>query len=176
MMTIVKLIAMMIVVKPAEVVLVKRSSGKSHCPINYGLEVFGDPWSLLVVRDIVYCGKHTFNEFLASEEAIAPSVLSARLDQLVTAGMLSKDRDPADRRRVSYNQTEQGLRVIPILVEIADWGVDADPDTGAPREWVAMVRADKPAMIERIIAAVRAGRAVFVGEDSLYAELQQRAA
>jgi len=154
----------------------KRSSGKSHCPINYGLEIFGDPWSLLVVRDIVYFGKDTFNEFLASEEAIAPSVLSARLEQLVAAGMLSKDKDPDDRRRVAYNLTEPGLRVIPILVEIADWGVEADPDTGAPMDWVARVRANKPEMIERITETVRQGRAVFVGEDSLYAELQQRAA
>lgn len=154
----------------------KRSSGKSHCPINFGLETFGDPWSLLVVRDIVYFGKHTFNEFLASEEGIAPSVLSARLDGLVAAGVLSKDKDPADRRRVSYNLTEQGLRTIPILVEIADWSVDADPDTGAPAEWVVMVRADKPAMINKIIETVRDGRAVFVGEDSLIAELQDQAA
>lgn len=154
----------------------KRSSGKSHCPINFGLETFGDPWSLLVVRDIVYFGKHTFNEFLASEEGIAPSVLSARLDGLVAAGVLSKDKDPADRRRVSYNLTEQGLRTIPILVEIADWSVDADPDTGAPADWVAMVRADKPAMINKIIETVRDGRAVFVGEDSLIAELQDQAA
>lgn len=154
----------------------KRSSGKSHCPINFGLETFGDPWSLLVVRDIVYFGKHTFNEFLASEEGIAPSVLSARLDGLVAAGVLSKDKDPADRRRVSYNLTEQGLRTIPILVEIADWSVDADPDTGAPADWVAMVRADKPAMINKIIETVREGRAVFVGEDSLIAELQDQAA
>lgn len=154
----------------------KRSSGKSHCPINFGLETFGDPWSLLVVRDIVYFGKHTFNEFLASEEAIAPSVLSARLEQLVKAGVLSKDKDPDDRRKVAYNLTEQGLRVIPVLVEIADWGVDADPDTGAPLEWVAAVRADKPAMVERITEAVRQGRAVFVGADSLFAELRQQAA
>ncbi|GAB3744652.1 winged helix-turn-helix transcriptional regulator [Microlunatus parietis] len=154
----------------------KRSSGKSHCPINYGLETFGDPWSLLVVRDIVYFGKHTFNEFLASEEAIAPSVLSSRLEQLVAAGVLSKGKDPSDGRRVAYSLTEQGLRAIPILVEIADWGVDADPDTGAPPDWVAAVRADKPAMIERIVAAVRQGRAVFVGEDSLYAEVVRQAA
>jgi DNA-binding HxlR family transcriptional regulator len=154
----------------------KRSSGKSHCPINYGLETFGDPWSLLVVRDIVYFGKHTFNEFLASEEAIAPSVLSARLDQLVAAGVLSKDKDPGDRRRVAYNLTEQGLRIIPILIEIADWSVDADPDTGAPMDWVAMVRANKPEMIKRITETVRQGRAVFVGADSLIAELLDEAA
>lgn len=154
----------------------KRSSGKSHCPINLGLETFGDPWTLLVVRDIVYFGKHTFNEFLASEEAIAPSVLSARLDQLVEAGMLSKGKDPADGRRVAYNLTEQGLRAIPILIEFADWGVEADPDTGAPMDWIAAVRANKPEMIERIAETVRQGRAVFVGEDSLYAELQQMAA
>ncbi|MFC7624298.1 winged helix-turn-helix transcriptional regulator [Microlunatus sp. GCM10028923] len=154
----------------------KRSSGKSHCPINFGLETFGDPWTLLLVRDIVYFGKHTFNEFLASEEAIAPSVLSSRLEQLVAAGILSKDKDPSDRRRVAYHLTEPGLRLIPVLVEIADWGVDADPESGAPMDWVAAVRADKPKMIKRITEAVRQGRAVFVGEDSLISELEHRAA
>jgi DNA-binding HxlR family transcriptional regulator len=79
----------------------KRASGKSHCPINFGLETFGDPWSLLIVRDIVYFGKHTFKEFLASEEAIAPSVLSARLTQLEAAGILVSSPDPADQRRLA---------------------------------------------------------------------------
>lgn len=166
---------MMIVVKSLEMIQMKRSSGKSHCPINFGLETFGDPWSLLVVRDIVYFGKHTFNEFLTAEEAIAPSVLSARLEHLVAAGVLRKDKDPSDGRRSAYNLTERGLRAIPILVEVADWGADADPDTGAPMDWVAQVRADKPAMIIRITEAVRRGRAVFVGDDSLIAELQQAA-
>jgi DNA-binding HxlR family transcriptional regulator len=149
----------------------KRANGKSHCPINFGLETFGDPWSLLIVRDIVYFGKHTFKEFLASEEKIAPSVLSARLTQLEAAGVLASSPDPADRRRVSYRLTEIGLRLIPVLVEIAGWSARVDADTQAPMEWVDLVDSRKPEMIAMITETVRGGGCVFIGEDSVLAKL-----
>jgi DNA-binding HxlR family transcriptional regulator len=149
----------------------KRANGKSHCPINFGLETFGDPWSLLIVRDIVYFGKHTFKEFLASEEAIAPSVLSARLTQLEAAGILTAGPDPADRRRVAYTLTETGLALIPILVEIAIWSARVDPQTEAPIDWIEMVAGNRPEMLARITDTVRRGGSVFVGEDSALAQL-----
>ena len=149
----------------------KRANGKSHCPINFGLEAFGDPWSLLVVRDVVYFGKHTFAEFLASEEGIAPSVLAARLEGMTSAGLLRRSPDPADRRRVRYDLTERGLALIPVLVELAEWGATTDPATGAPEDWIALVRADKPGMIARYTEAVREGRSVFAGADSVAARL-----
>ncbi|GIE99766.1 winged helix-turn-helix transcriptional regulator [Paractinoplanes rishiriensis] len=149
----------------------KRANGKSHCPINFGLETFGDPWSLLIVRDIVYFGKHTFKEFLAAEEKIAPSVLSARLTQLEAAGVLVSSPDETDRRRVSYRLTEIGLRLIPILVEIAGWSARVDPETGAPMDWIDLVDSRKPEMIALITETVRAGGSVFAGEDSVLAKL-----
>ena len=149
----------------------KLANGKSHCPINFGLETFGDPWSLLIVRDIVYFGKHTFKEFLASEEAIAPSVLSARLTQLEAAGILTAGPDPADRRRVFYTLTETGLALIPILVEIAIWSARVDPQTEAPIDWIEMVARNRPEMLSRITDTVRRGGSVFVGEDSVLAQL-----
>ena len=149
----------------------KRAKGKSHCPINYGLEVFGDPWSLLIVRDIVYFGKHTFKEFLASEEAIAPSVLSARLAQLEEVGILRSTPDPADRRRVGYGLTEIGLGLIPILMEIANWSARVDPETDAPPEWIATVARDRAGMIELITTTVREGGSIFAGDDSVAARL-----
>ena len=105
----------------------KRTDRKSHCPVNSALEVVGDPWSLLVVRDIVFYGKHTFGEFLASEERITTSVLADRLARLVSSGILSKQRNPADRRREFYSLTDAGLALIPVLVELANWGVRLRP-------------------------------------------------
>ncbi|HRH78374.1 MAG TPA: winged helix-turn-helix transcriptional regulator, partial [Cellvibrionaceae bacterium] len=58
----------------------KRTDTKSHCPINFTLEIMGDPWSLLVLRDVVFFGKHTFKEFLESAERITTSVLTSRLN------------------------------------------------------------------------------------------------
>jgi DNA-binding HxlR family transcriptional regulator len=149
----------------------KRATGKSHCPINYGLEIFGDPWSLLIVRDIVYFGKHTFKEFLASDEKIAPSVLSARLTHLEAAGVLVSSPDPTDRRRVTYQLTETGLRLIPILVEIAAWSARTDPQTQAPMDWIDLVASRKPEMIALITDTVRAGGSVFVGENCVLAKV-----
>jgi DNA-binding HxlR family transcriptional regulator len=150
---------------------VKRGTGKSHCPINFGLEVFGDPWSLLIVRDIVYWGKHTFSEFQASAERIAPSVLTARLAYLEERGILTHGPHPDDGRKVSYGLTEAGLRLIPVLLEIAAWSAGTDPDTDAPPEWIALVAADRERMIRLITDTVRAGGAIFAGSDSVVARL-----
>jgi DNA-binding HxlR family transcriptional regulator len=151
--------------------IVKRANGRSTCPVSFGLETFGDPWSLLVVRDVVYFGKHTFNEFLASDEAVSPSVLSARLEALTDAGILHRYPDPADRRRVRYDLTDRGLGLIPIMVEIAEWSAAHDPDTGAPADWIALVRDNKPEMVRRYTETVRRGGSVFVGEDSVLAQV-----
>ena len=149
----------------------KRTNGKSHCPINFGLEAFGDPWSLLVARDIVYFGKCTFKDFLASEEGIAPSVLAARLAQLEANGILDRNPDPGDARRVVYTLTETGLALIPILLEIASWSARVDPDTDTPPEWIAAVNHDKAAITDLIIDTVRAGGTIFVGPNSVLASL-----
>jgi len=101
---------------------VKRTDRKSHCPVNFALETVGDPWSLLVVRDIVFHGKHAFGEFLASEERITTSVLADRLAALVRTGILTKRRSETDRRKESYSLTEKGRALIPVLVELANWG------------------------------------------------------
>ncbi|GAA3382070.1 winged helix-turn-helix transcriptional regulator [Cryptosporangium minutisporangium] len=154
----------------------KRSTGKSHCPINFGLEAFGDPWSLLVVRDIVYFGKRTFSEFSASEERIAPSVLSARLAYLEQRDVLSRLPDAGDARKMSYRLTETGLALIPILLEIAAWSARVDPDTDAPAEWIGLVEADKPRITQLIIDVVRGGGSIFAGEDSVVARLAAESA
>jgi DNA-binding MarR family transcriptional regulator len=98
-------------------------------------------------------------------------VLSARLTQLEAAGVLVSSPDEADRRRVSYRLTEIGLRLIPILVEIAGWSSRVDPQTEAPMEWIDLVDSRKPQMIALITETVRAGGSVFVGDDSVLARL-----
>lgn len=141
----------------------KRTDRKSRCPVNFALEVVGDPWSLLVVRDIVFYGKHTFGEFLASEERIATSVLADRLGGLVKAGVLDRYRDPTDRRRAYYALTDKGLSLVPVLVELAHWGVGQDPQAMADPVWVERVRGDRASLCRQIEQAVRAGQSVFCG-------------
>ena len=154
---------------------VKRTDRKSHCPVNSALEVVGDPWSLLVVRDIVFYGKHTFGEFLASEERITTSVLADRLARLVSAGVLSKQRNPADRRREFYSLTGAGLALVPVLVELANWGVSYDPDVVENPLWTRKVETDRAGLYKLIHDTVLSGGSVWRGEGSVIDQLRQTA-
>ncbi|HLZ64035.1 MAG TPA: helix-turn-helix domain-containing protein [Ktedonosporobacter sp.] len=140
---------------------------RSDCPINFSLETFGDSWSLLIVRDIVYFGKKTYGEFLASEEGIATNILASRLALLEQKGILVKKPDATEKRREVYTLTEKGLDLIPILVEMSNWSAEYDPQTGAPPAWIALMHAEKEKMTRLIRETVQSGRSVFVGPDSL---------
>jgi DNA-binding HxlR family transcriptional regulator len=140
---------------------------RSDCPINFALELFGDPWSLLIIRDIVYFGKKTYGEFLASEEGMATNILASRLAHLEHQGLLVKKLSEQDKRKEEYVLTEKGLDLIPVLVEMANWSAEHDPHTAAPAAWIALVKAEREQMIRLMRETVQSGGAVFVGEKSL---------
>jgi DNA-binding HxlR family transcriptional regulator len=95
---------------------------RSDCPINFALETFGDTWSLLIIRDIVYFGKQTYGEFLASEEGIATNILANRLARMEQQGILMKLPHPTDVRKERYVLTEKGLDLIPVILDCFDEG------------------------------------------------------
>src|SRR5476649_2141127 len=99
---------------------------RSHCAVNYGVEIFGDRWSLLIIRDIVFAGKKTYGEFLKSEERIATNVLASRLAFLEEQGILSKAPSTDDGRKDFYTLTEKGLDLIPIVLNIVLWSAQYD--------------------------------------------------
>ena len=140
---------------------------RSDCPINFALEMFGDPWSLLIIRDIVYFGKKTYGEFLASEEGMATNILASRLAHLEQQGILVKQPSEQDKRKEEYALTEKGLDLIPVLVEMANWSAQHDPHTAAPAAWIALMKAEREKMIRLMRETVQNGGAVFVGEKSL---------
>lgn len=147
--------------------IMKRADNKSHCPVNFALESFGDPWSLLIVRDIVFWGKRTYGEFLESGEGISTNVLAARLAQLEEKGILGKGPHETDGRKEVYSLTEKGLALIPVLLEMSGWSAQYDPQTTAPQTFVAAVYADREKMFKRVQDAVRAGGSLFGGENRL---------
>lgn len=127
-----------------------RNARRSTCPISIALEIFGDRWSLLIVRDLMFKGLRTFNEFASSDEGIATNILTDRLAKLEAAGILDKRPDPADARRVRYRLTEKGIDLAPALVEIVLWAARHE-DTDAPTNIVRAMRSNR----ERFIADVR---------------------
>jgi len=102
----------------------KNATPRSRCPISYALEIVGDKWSLLIIRDIVFANKNTFNEFLQSDESIARNILSSRLKNLVEQGILQKSPHPSDRRKEIFTLTSPGMSLIPLILQMADWGIE----------------------------------------------------
>ncbi len=120
-------------------------SDKSDCPIAYSLDVFGDRWTLVVLRDLILHGKTRFAEFLSSDEGIASNILADRLQRLECQSIIECVVDPADRRRKIYRVTDKGLTLTPVLLEIAAWGASHDAATGAPAGFSQAFYADRDA-------------------------------
>jgi DNA-binding HxlR family transcriptional regulator len=135
----------------------KRMRACSGCPIDYALDIFGDRWTLLVIRDLVFGGKRHFREFIESPEGIASNILASRLKKLEQRGVISRRADPENRKQVVYELTEKGVDLIPVLLEIVRWGGTHDPDTAAPAAFVARVTSDRAALIQEITEALRHG-------------------
>ncbi len=149
----------------------KRTDMKSHCPVNFALESFGDPWSLLIVRDIVFWGKHTYGEFLASKEGISTNILASRLAHLEQRGIIQKQAHPTDRRKEIYVLTEKGLDLIPMLLEMSGWSSHCDPESEAPRKLVEKIYADRDGMFGLIRNVVQNGGSLFAGANSVAAKM-----
>jgi DNA-binding HxlR family transcriptional regulator len=94
---------------------------KTGCPIAFGLDTFGDRWTLLIIREIMLRGKRTYSEFLEADEGIASNILIARLKHLEAEGIVEKSRDPDNRRAFIYELTKKGRDLAPILLEIVIW-------------------------------------------------------
>jgi DNA-binding HxlR family transcriptional regulator len=96
---------------------------RSGCPINLALEVFGDKWSLLIIRDILFGNRRHFRELLTrSEEGIASNILADRLKRLVAEGMLSRADDPSHKQKAIYSLTEKAIQLVPVFAQIGAWG------------------------------------------------------
>jgi DNA-binding HxlR family transcriptional regulator len=103
---------------------------RSGCPINLTLEVVGDKWSLLVLRDMMFGNRRHFRELLTlSNEKISSNILSDRLKTLMEAGILTRTEDPTHKQKGIYSLTEMGIQLMPILAQMSGWGVRHLPAT-----------------------------------------------
>ena len=129
----------------------KRASPKwrSGCPLNASVEVLGDRWSLLIIRDMMLRGFRTYKEFLESYERIASNILADRLQNLMAHGIITSERDPTDGRKLIYSLTAKGIDLAPVLTEMVLWAAGHE-DTGN-QELVRQMRKDK----NQFLAAVR---------------------
>jgi DNA-binding HxlR family transcriptional regulator len=100
-----------------------RDTPRSGCPINLTLEVLGDRWSLIVIRDVMFGNRRHYRELLnLSDEGIASNILADRLKRLVENGLLSKKDDPTHKQKAIYSLTESAIQLVPLLAQMGAWG------------------------------------------------------
>jgi DNA-binding HxlR family transcriptional regulator len=135
---------------------------RSSCPVNASLEILGDRWSLLIIRDLMLRSYRTYKELLSSDEGIATNILAERLQRLEAAGIISTSRHAEDRRKVVYRLTAKGIDLAPIIVELILWGAQHEP-TGAPPAAIRKMRARRKQFLSEIRRNwEEAGTAVFI--------------
>jgi DNA-binding HxlR family transcriptional regulator len=115
--------------------------------VSISLEIFGDRWSLLVVRDMMVRGLATFKDFQESGEDIATNILADRLERLTDAGIVTRESEVSDRRRVNYRLTEKGMDLAPVLLELLIWGARHE-ETGAPCAVIDQMEQNRAAVLD----------------------------
>lgn len=129
---------------------------RSACPINLSLEVFGDKWSLLLLRDMVFGGRRHFRELLTgSQERIASNILTNRLRSLVEAGMLTRSADATHKQKVVYSLTEASIQLVPIMAALGTWGSTWLPVSEDQAIRARVLGEGGPSMWDRFMAELR---------------------
>lgn len=113
----------------------KRASGKSDCPLNYTLEILGDHWSLLILRDMFLFGKRRYGEFLKSDEKISTNILANRLATLERNGIIEKQGD-------EYSAMPKGFALRALLTELMLWGTQYNAQAAMPEKFIRWAKSD----------------------------------
>lgn len=125
---------------------------RSRCPITYALDVFGDKWSLIILRDIVFHGKCHYQEFLSADEGISTNILADRLNKLQSHDLIKKSKSPENNKQFIYSCTQKSRDLVPMLVEIIGWSAKYDDNTGVSQDMKDKVCEHKQAFIDSTLS------------------------
>lgn len=128
---------------------------RSDCPISYALDLFGDKWTLLIIRDMVFKRKRRYREFAESGEKIATNILADRLAKLEIGGLVTKRADPDNGRQLIYGLTVKALDLVPMLIEMILWSAKHDPRTAADRAFIRHAKANRAQLIRDVVSGVQ---------------------
>jgi DNA-binding HxlR family transcriptional regulator len=131
---------------------------RSRCPIAYSLDVIGDRWTLLILRDLAFKDRCYFQDFLGASEKISTNILADRLRRLERWKLIEGRPDPSDGRRIRYFLTDDGMDLVPLLIEMTIWGSKRHPDPSIPPEQAERMGADRDATVTSIRERLRAER------------------
>jgi DNA-binding HxlR family transcriptional regulator len=124
-----------------------KTTRRSGCPLNASVEMLGDRWSLLIIRDMILRGFGSYKDFMESE-GIATNILADRLRKLIASGIIQADPDPADGRKLIYSLTTKGIDLAPVLTEMVLWAA-AHEETGN-QALVDLMRANKAKFLDGV--------------------------
>ncbi len=127
-----------------------KQKRKSDCPINFALEIFGDKWTFLIVRDLIFKGKHYYGEFLQMEEKIATNILADRLVLLEESGIVSRTIDEAHNSKKIYKLTKKGVDLLPVLTEVILWSAKYDKRSAVDVKFVRQAKKDRAGLFVKI--------------------------
>jgi len=142
----------------------KTMDKRSTCPVNYSVEIFGDKWMLLLLRDLMFNGKNSFLEFRASHEKISSAVLTEKLNTLLAEGIVTKVTSPKNASKFLYLLTDKGIELVPFMVEFLDWGSRYSPD-GGPKSLLNQIKQSKKKTIAELQDKLRTQRDSSTGND-----------
>jgi DNA-binding HxlR family transcriptional regulator len=133
----------------------KKITFRSDCPISTALDILGDKWSLLIIRDMVFKGKDSYGDFLNGGERIATNILADRLAQLERASIISKQAHPESKAKVLYKLTPKGIDLLPLLVEMIAWSEKYYVVHPQATEFVKLIKKGKAGMISGLSKALK---------------------
>lgn len=135
--------------------LVKKIKKRSDCPISSALDILGDKWSLLIIRDMAMQGKNTYNEFLKSEEKIATNILADRLSLLEWAEIITREEHPESKAKIFYRLTSKGIDLLPVLIEMILWSDKYLSIAPSAKEFAKLLRKDKETILKQLYKSLK---------------------
>ncbi|TDE15454.1 winged helix-turn-helix transcriptional regulator [Dyadobacter psychrotolerans] len=132
----------------------KEITHRSDCPVSFTLDFLGDKWSLLILRDMIFYGKSSYGEFLASDEKIATNILADRLASLSANGFITKGESAQTKSKFVYALTEKGISLLPVLVEMNIWGTGNNPEATST-DLAKVLKKDKEKAIKELTKMLR---------------------
>ena len=135
-------------------------SNQDKCPITFAMEIFGDKWSLVILRDMFFKNKKYYSEFLNSAEKIATNILANRLQKMESVGLISKTKDSQNLSKFIYKLTDTGKDLLPVILDIIEWSskYNPQPETtdsiilGAPDNLLKKLNNDREGLINEILS------------------------
>ena len=128
---------------------------RSSCAISMALDAIGDKWSLLILRDLMFTGKRSYGEFQASAEGIATNILATRLQTMEAEGIITKETDPDNKRKVLYHLTEKGIALLPVVMELMHWSSQYLPAAESCNKKLRPYVRNRNTVIEELTARLR---------------------